>query len=54
MKLAKAIERILEGADRDKTLKQWEEDVLDYAKSMQRHGVNIGNRSQFGTHPLRG
>ncbi|KAG9202378.1 hypothetical protein G6514_004352 [Epicoccum nigrum] len=54
MKLAKAIERILEGADRDKALKQWEEDILDYAKSMQRHGVNIGNRSQFGTHPLRG
>lgn len=54
MELAKAIDQILEGADRDETLKNWEKGVLDYAKSMQKHGVDIGNRSQFGVHPLRG
>ncbi len=54
MQLAKAIDKIIEGADRDTTLKIWEKDVLEYAQSMQKHGVNIGNRSQFGMHPLRG
>ena len=54
MELAKAIDRILGGADKDRALTEWEEDVLGYARSMQRHGVDIGNRSQFGTHPLSG
>ncbi|KAF2621680.1 FAD/NAD(P)-binding domain-containing protein [Macroventuria anomochaeta] len=54
MELAKAVDRILEGEKRDKVLKNWEEGVLDYAKSMQKHGVDIGNRSQFGFHPLQG
>ncbi|KAJ4352603.1 hypothetical protein N0V95_004108 [Ascochyta clinopodiicola] len=51
--LARAIDKIIEGADRDKTLKSWEGDVLEYARSMQKHGVEMGNRSQFGLHPLR-
>lgn len=54
MELAKAIDQILGGANRDEVLKSWEEYVLDYAKAMQQQGVDIGNRSQFGLHPLRG
>lgn len=54
VELAKSIDKILEGADRDEVLKGWEESVLEYAKQMQQHGVDIGNRSQFGIHPLRG
>jgi 2-polyprenyl-6-methoxyphenol hydroxylase-like FAD-dependent oxidoreductase len=53
MELAKAVDQILGGADRDEVLKSWEQGVLDYARSMQQHGVDIGNRSQFGIHPLR-
>ncbi|KAF1364495.1 FAD/NAD(P)-binding domain-containing protein [Lizonia empirigonia] len=53
MELAKAINEIVDGADSEETLKSWEEHVLEYAKSMQKHGVEIGNRSQFGIHPLR-
>lgn len=54
MELAKAVGSIVDGADRDATLSVWEEKVVDYAKHMQQHGVDIGNRSQFGTHPLNG
>ena len=54
MELAKAIDKIIDGADRKETLKSWEEHVLGYAKTMQQHGVDIGNRSQFGVHPLGG
>lgn len=54
MKLAETVDRILEGADRDEALRSWEQDVLDYAKSMQQHGIDIGNRSQFGIHSLCG
>lgn len=53
MKLAEAIDRVLEGSDRDEALESWEREVLEYAKSMQQHGVDIGNRSQFGFHPLQ-
>lgn len=53
-KLAEAVNQILEGADSKEVLRSWERDVLDYAKSMQQHGVEIGNRSQFGSHPLHG
>jgi 2-polyprenyl-6-methoxyphenol hydroxylase-like FAD-dependent oxidoreductase len=54
MMLADAINKTLEDGDRDEVLKSWEESVLGYANTMQKHGVNIGNRSQFGIHPLRG
>ncbi|KAF9695534.1 hypothetical protein EKO04_006454 [Ascochyta lentis] len=53
MELAKAIDKIIGGADGDEVLKSWEDHVLEYARSMQKHGVDIGNRSQFGLHPLR-
>lgn len=33
---------------------EYEKEVIGFAKSMQRHGVMLGNRSQFGSHPLRG
>ncbi|KAF3050073.1 hypothetical protein E8E11_009664 [Didymella keratinophila] len=46
MEIADAIDRILEGEDRKEVLKNWEKSVLDYAHSMQQHGVNIGNRKQ--------
>ncbi|KAF2997935.1 hypothetical protein E8E13_005397 [Curvularia kusanoi] len=39
MELAEAIDKILQGADRDETLKAWEDSVLDYAKTMQQHGI---------------
>ncbi|KAF3039322.1 hypothetical protein E8E12_002497 [Didymella heteroderae] len=44
MELAKAIDRVLEGADKEEVFKDWEKSVLDYAHSMQQHGVDIGNR----------
>tara|TARA_R110002003_G_scaffold107_10_gene9035 strand:- start:157 stop:1422 length:1266 start_codon:yes stop_codon:yes gene_type:complete len=50
MKLAEAIEQILEGQGLD-ALQKWEEHVVEYAKTMQSHGVWIGNRSQFLEHP---
>ena len=54
MELAQAVEKILGGADREVVMKEWEERVLEYARTMQKHGVDMGNRSQFGKHPLQG
>lgn len=34
------------------TLIEWTENVMGYARGMQKRGVEMGNRSQFGTHPL--
>ena len=31
---------------------QWETDTMEYARYMQRRGVEMGQRSQFGHHPL--
>ncbi|KAF2119868.1 hypothetical protein BDV96DRAFT_566221 [Lophiotrema nucula] len=53
MTLAEAFERVLEGGGL-KALTDWEQEVVSYAKDVQRFGVQIGNRSQFGLHPLRG
>jgi len=33
-------------------LHEWEGRCMDYARSVQRHGVEMGNRSQFAKHPL--
>ena len=30
----------------------WERDTMEYARQMQGHGVTLGERSQFGRHPL--
>lgn len=34
--------------------KEYEGKIMDYAKRLQRHGVMLGERSQFGRHPLAG
>ena len=34
------------------SLRQWEEQTMEYARYMQRRGVNKGQRSQFGNHPV--
>jgi 2-polyprenyl-6-methoxyphenol hydroxylase-like FAD-dependent oxidoreductase len=31
---------------------RWEEEVMNYARTAQRSGIESGNRSQFGNHPL--
>ena len=33
-------------------LEDWERVTMDYARSMQKRGVQMGERSQFGKHPL--
>ena len=54
MELAEAVEQVLGGGDREEVMRGWEERVLEYARGMQKHGVDMGDRSQFGEHPLRG
>jgi 2-polyprenyl-6-methoxyphenol hydroxylase-like FAD-dependent oxidoreductase len=34
------------------TLEEWEKRVLDYARETQSKGVQMGDRSQFGEHPM--
>jgi 2-polyprenyl-6-methoxyphenol hydroxylase-like FAD-dependent oxidoreductase len=53
MKLAEAINKVIDGREME-VLTQWEKEVLKYAMDLQSHGVQIGNRSQFGDHPLSG
>lgn len=53
MKLAEAIGRVLDG-DSMEALKQWEQEVVEYATRLQRSGVEMGERSQHGRHPLSG
>jgi len=52
MKLASAVERLLKGGGIE-VLQEWEDEVMEYGKAMQKHGVEIGNRSQFGHHPMQ-
>jgi hypothetical protein len=33
---------------------EYEKEVLDFARNWQRRGVMLGQRSQFGEHPLSG
>ncbi|KAF2446730.1 FAD/NAD(P)-binding domain-containing protein [Karstenula rhodostoma CBS 690.94] len=54
MALAEAVGRIVEGEDAAEVLGEWEARVLEYAREGQRRGVEMGQRSQFGVHPLRG
>lgn len=51
--LAEAIDKLLEGGEKE-VLNEWGERVLQYAKLMQNDGVRMGERSQFGRHPLSG
>jgi 2-polyprenyl-6-methoxyphenol hydroxylase-like FAD-dependent oxidoreductase len=53
MALAEAVKGIFDGEGM-KALNEWEDKVGEYARNMQKHGVQIGNRSQFGEHPLKG
>lgn len=34
------------------SLREWEESVMGFARERQRQGVEMGDRSQFGKHPL--
>ncbi|ETN42886.1 uncharacterized protein HMPREF1541_02044 [Cyphellophora europaea CBS 101466] len=43
------LERVFAG---DMSWEEYEADVLGFAQSWQRRGVMLGNRSQFGSHPL--
>ncbi|KAH7128330.1 monooxygenase [Dendryphion nanum] len=52
-RLAEAVGKIVDGGGVEE-LRNWEKHVVEYAQEVQRHGVNLGNRSQFGEHPLRG
>ncbi|OAG05299.1 FAD/NAD(P)-binding domain-containing protein [Paraphaeosphaeria sporulosa] len=54
MLLAEAVGRIVDGEDREQVLGEWERRVVQYAREGQRSGVEMGQRSQFGEHPLRG
>jgi 2-polyprenyl-6-methoxyphenol hydroxylase-like FAD-dependent oxidoreductase len=36
----------------EKSLADWAQKVVEYGSSMQKHGVQLGDRSQFGKHPL--
>ncbi|KAI8932903.1 hypothetical protein NX059_010380 [Plenodomus lindquistii] len=51
--LAEAIGRILDGRG-EGALEKWEKEVLAYARETQRKSVELGERSQFGRHPLSG
>ena len=51
MKLAEAIDRLFQGDAG--ALRDWESEVMEYGKEMQSHGVQMGNRSQFGEHPMQ-
>lgn len=31
---------------------KWKEEVMSNARTVQRSGIESGNRSQFGTHPM--
>lgn len=44
----KLYEMMSGGISREK----WEEETMEYAKDMQGKGVSMGQRSQFGQHPL--
>jgi len=46
---AMAIVDMIEGKT---TMDEMKHIVMEYGKKMQQHGVDIGNRSQFGEHPL--
>ncbi|KAF2849165.1 monooxygenase [Plenodomus tracheiphilus IPT5] len=53
MALANAVERVVGGGGKA-ALDVWEEEVVQYAVATQRAGVEMGQRSQFGHHPLSG
>lgn len=46
---AQLLGKLIEG---EMTMNEWERETTDYAKHMQRRGIEMGQRSQFGHHPL--
>ncbi|KAF1837427.1 FAD/NAD(P)-binding domain-containing protein [Decorospora gaudefroyi] len=52
LKLAETVDRIVGGGGME-VLKEWEDEVMGYGKAVQSHGVQMGNRSQFGEHPMQ-
>ena len=46
---AQLLGQLMEG---EMTIEEWERETMGYAKHMQRRGVEMGQRSQFGHHPL--
>ena len=46
--------RIGEWMRREIDQKEYEESVMEFAQRLQQHGVMLGERSQFGRHPLAG
>jgi 2-polyprenyl-6-methoxyphenol hydroxylase-like FAD-dependent oxidoreductase len=55
MKLAGAVEQLLEGSPDVgmEVLREWEKEVMEYGVATQRSGVMMGDRSQFGEHPMQ-
>jgi 2-polyprenyl-6-methoxyphenol hydroxylase-like FAD-dependent oxidoreductase len=53
MKLAEAVDGVIDGKGME-ALKRWEEEVVRYARNLQGSGVRMGDRSQFGEHPMSG
>ncbi|KAK4692996.1 hypothetical protein P7C71_g4313, partial [Lecanoromycetidae sp. Uapishka_2] len=45
-------EKLYEMMSGEISMKQWEEETMEYARHMQSKGVSMGQRSQFGQHPL--
>lgn len=55
MRLAVAVEKIFDGEGVGMgmdDLKEWEKEVLEYTGKVQRSGVEMGERSQFGGHAM--
>lgn len=50
-KLAAALDRVLQGDTR--ALHQWGNEVVEYGNKLQKHGVHMGDKSQFGEHPMQ-
>ncbi|KAI9675622.1 MAG: hypothetical protein M1817_000988 [Caeruleum heppii] len=48
-KNAMELERMMKG---EMKREEWEAETMQYARSMSRHGIEMGDRSQFGHHPL--
>ena len=46
---AQLLDRMLQG---EISLENWEKQVLEYACRVSRQGISMGDRSQFGSHPL--
>ena len=46
--------RLGEWMTRQMSRQEYDQSVMRYARELQKHGVMLGERSQFGRHPLAG